>query len=225
MVAGSAGTLQTPMLTGAQFVLGTDCSDPILAWRAAIAIMQDLRQGVGIGRTSKAHGQPGRSLWPEADSLRKLTNSQNDFHRASHPAAPYFPRAAFGLPIVFHFKDYGEPEDSSLEPDLATKGMTRMASPVILKPLLLDSKDKALPLVLLLRTPGLSGERLHVPLHLRQEKGEIDVKSPDWVMNRYKAAEVVPLKGLYDPCERLLRFAAERWGTAVSGLCPDCKAG
>lgn len=41
-----------------------------------------------------------------------------------------FPRAAFGLPIVFHFKDHADPEDHVLKPS----GHERMASPLILRP-------------------------------------------------------------------------------------------
>ena len=82
-----------------------------------------------------------------------------------------FPRAEFGLPIVFHF-ERGDPDDTVLYPDndSAGKKRERMASPLILKPLALQS-GKAIPLVLQLRTHSLTG------VHLRH--GDRSVQLPE----------------------------------------------
>ncbi|WP_337845331.1 type III-B CRISPR module RAMP protein Cmr1 [Thermus sp.] len=73
---------------------------------------------------------PGRSLWPEPDAIRRLTGRHAPNHPPRHPVDK-FPRGQFGLPIVFHFKDKGEPGDSFL------KGLEaeRLASPLLLRPL------------------------------------------------------------------------------------------
>ena len=44
-----------------------------------------------------------------------------------------FPRAAFGLPIIFHFKDHSDLLDMTLQG--ADKDVTRLASPLLLRPL------------------------------------------------------------------------------------------
>jgi hypothetical protein len=65
------------------------------------------------------------------------------------------------LPIVFHYQDpqrLGEPPDTVLYPTNDTHGKRRerMASPLILKPLAL-ADGKAIPLILRLKTPPLTG--------------------------------------------------------------------
>jgi CRISPR-associated protein Cmr1 len=72
-----------------------------------------------------------------------------------------FPRASFGLPIVFHFQGQGEPSDTVLYPSNSTNGdvRERMASPLILKPLAL-ANGQAVPLVLQLVTTPLSAVEL-----------------------------------------------------------------
>ncbi len=89
---------------------------------------------------------PGRSHWPEADSIRKITGcslkpplgtpasgapADEDPHDHSTPVVPpetlpSFPKAVFGLPINFHFADHPgkdrpgsahkDPQDVQLNP-------------------------------------------------------------------------------------------------------------
>lgn len=130
----------------------------LTAWNEAIRIFQEFRQGVGVGRNlGRSTNQPGRSRWPEADSLRALTGRGEARHFPSITASnlrenPAFPRAAFGLPIIFHFKDSADsPNDSELYP----KERTRMASPIILRPLALDAGGQSVALIVQLSTPRL----------------------------------------------------------------------
>jgi len=70
-----------------------------------------------------------------------------------------FPRAEFGLPIVFHFPPrQGEPEDTVLYPENNSNGKQRerMASPLILKALRFANGDNV-PLILRLKTESLTG--------------------------------------------------------------------
>jgi len=102
------------------------------AWIAAIEKLQCFRQAEGIGRNPRTQGRPGRSRWPEADAIRRLTQRHAPQHPPQHPGGQVFPRAAFGLPIIFQFKDEkaGDPAPFALQPENAD----RLASPVILRP-------------------------------------------------------------------------------------------
>jgi CRISPR-associated protein Cmr1 len=75
---------------------------------------------------------PGRSHWHEPDAIRLLFGAT-----ALHPPRPStvskYPRAAFGLPIIFKFKDAADPPQTTLEG--ADKDQKRMASPLLLRPL------------------------------------------------------------------------------------------
>lgn len=122
----------------------------LTAWNEAIRTLQEFRQGIGIGRKTG----PGRSYWPEADSLRAITGRSDSEHASSTTLRnlrnnPAFPRAALGLPIVFHFKD---PADSPNNSELYPKGQTRMASPIILRPLALNVGGQAVALIVQLTT-------------------------------------------------------------------------
>ncbi len=74
----------------------------------------------------------GRSFWPEPDAIRRLTGVYlRDRHKPRDGWPDKFPRAAFGLPIDFHFKHDADPSVTlqGREPH------TRLASPLILRPL------------------------------------------------------------------------------------------
>jgi len=125
------------------------------AWTTCVDVLYRFRQG-DIGRNPSQGGTPGRSRWPEADSLRAITGQANSRHAQpitlpNPKQAPAFPRAAFGLPIVFHFKDKQDPS-RELYPDWNES--TRMASPLILRPLGFGDGSKALPMIVRLRAPG-----------------------------------------------------------------------
>jgi CRISPR-associated protein Cmr1 len=132
-----------------------------VAWKNGVAALREFRQGAGIGRKTKQEGNtggtsPGRSYWPEPDAIRRVVQQwfgksgparhevkdrqtkkyepvgvPHD-HAPRHLAGQVFPRAAFGLPIIFHFKDRTDPQpDIQLIPD---NGSDRLASPLILRP-------------------------------------------------------------------------------------------
>ncbi|MDD1703027.1 MAG: type III-B CRISPR module RAMP protein Cmr1 [Methanoregula sp.] len=126
-----------------------------------------------------------RSWWPEPDSIRQITgcslkplpthlNPRMD-HSASLTSTQYFPRAELGLPIIFHFADGPEkwdPPNNDLDPPESTliptklsedhrtrKDGTRMASPVILRPLKLNN-GSCLSIYVILQHPNLPPLRL-----------------------------------------------------------------
>jgi CRISPR-associated protein Cmr1 len=116
--------------------------DAISAWNQLIRKLQQFRQ-------ARYGGPYGRSMWPEADTIRHLTRTSHT-GEVPHPTVNKFPRAAFGLPIIFHFKDPGDPGDTSLEG--ATKDFERLASPLIIRPLRCNN-NRFIGLALLLEGP------------------------------------------------------------------------
>ena len=127
---------------GGWMVAGPAGHDALAVWRSAIEPLRRFRQGIGIGRGG-AGRKPGRSNWPEADTIRRVTG--NSAHDPRHPLEGVYPRAAFGLPIVFHFKDRGDPSDETLEP---AGPADRMASPLILRPYFDGQAYRSLALLL-----------------------------------------------------------------------------
>ncbi|MCG5531161.1 type III-B CRISPR module RAMP protein Cmr1 [Halorhodospira halochloris] len=110
------------------------------AWKESIHRLRDFRQKAGVGRneSSKERVPAGRSRWPEPDLIRRKTRQHSAEHKPGHPVETAYPRAAFGLPIVFKFKDdkKGDPEQQLLVPDNGDDDseLDRMASQLILRP-------------------------------------------------------------------------------------------
>ena len=104
------------------------------AWKEAIEKLRMFRQGVEVGRNPGVQpNRPGRSRWPEADSIREITGHHSAGHTPTHPARLAFPRAVFGLPIITHYNNNHEPPDTTLSPLLLGEKQDRLASPLILK--------------------------------------------------------------------------------------------
>lgn len=133
-------------------------TNPMDAWADVIGKLKNYRQGENVGRNpGQQHNRPGRSRFSEPETIRRITQRRARNHnRLPNIPDNAFPRAEFGLPIVFHFKDQGEPDDTVLYPGKDAKGCCRerMASPLILKPLALNN-GQALSQVLLLNVPPL----------------------------------------------------------------------
>jgi len=94
---------------------------PSAVWLNLIGRLKNFRQ-------ARSNGTAGRSLWPEPGAIRHLTGLRDKL-----PSIQKFPRAAFGLPIVFHFTGKNAPADTTLQ---GTEGeIERLASPLILRPM------------------------------------------------------------------------------------------
>ena len=99
---------------GAIHSMGADAEG---AWKEAIEKLRMFRQGVEVGRNPGVQpNRPGRSRWPEADSIREITGHHSAGHTPTHPARLAFPRAVFGLPIITHYNNNHEPPDTTLSP-------------------------------------------------------------------------------------------------------------
>lgn len=140
-LGGTIPLVEWPLLTKPPLVR-SGASTPLEAWSQAVSLMRDFRQG--------SVGRDGRSLWPEADSLRAITGEGQYRDSVTLPdpinseSDTAFPRAELGLPIVFHFKDDA---DSPNNRELYPKDKTRMASPVILRPLAVGNGTQAVAMV------------------------------------------------------------------------------
>ena len=182
-VHSASEEIQGPLALGSGMVVlvGRGCNTPVEAWRAAVKVYQEFRQSFRGPRHKKklASGKeasvPGRSYWPEPDSLRKLTgcslkpapggpvtSDPPEVNTSDHSAPvvssevlPAFPRASLGLPIIFHFADGpGEKRPARSDRDPAAVELlplilnergdevagTRMASPVITRPVFYEGK-------------------------------------------------------------------------------------
>jgi CRISPR-associated protein Cmr1 len=136
-------------LVPASYWVGEKGRDALRAWKRALEVYKEFRQGVPYARKEgRERNRPGRSKWPEADSLRRLSGRNSPDHKPSHPVNG-FPRADLGLPIVFHFKDRGDPPDYVLE-SAYTYG-SRFASPVITKAVVVEGEYA--PAIILLDAP------------------------------------------------------------------------
>ncbi|QKJ39421.1 type III-B CRISPR module RAMP protein Cmr1 [Bacillus altitudinis] len=133
------------------------------------------------------NGEAGRSYWPEADSIRHLANMSHPDHELPYPSNKpkgyiAFPRAQFGMPIVFNFKKKSKKDKERSEEEIAKRkwfqkepntktlvprNKNRLASPLILKPLAINQKE-SVGMVMVLQQPkiealSLLGDRKPLP--------------------------------------------------------------
>ena len=205
-------------LHGAIALWGNEQDSPLAAWKAAVDIYQQFRQGAGVARApgsaSSAGGppnRPGRSWWPEPDSIRRITGRHAAQHKPIHPVQEGFPRADLGLPIIFHFKDYdshkhgnepNDPADATLSGPAERR--ERFASPVITKAVAENGRYR--PLVLILNAPHvwrLGNLRLSAEKSATIAQSQIEL-SPG------ERQQIRPLGGR-PVREALAHFVASRW--------------
>ena len=172
------------LAVGVRIFLGPPNLDANMAWFHSVLAYRDFRQTPRgkkhpkLLNPNKTIHVPGRSHWPEPDSIRKLTGCSlkpstgnspsgvptdedtNDHSIPIVPAnlLPAFPKAVFGLPINFHFADGPgkhargqanlDPQNVELRP--FDESLDRMASPVLTRPLFVDGKWR--PAVIILDT-------------------------------------------------------------------------
>ncbi|HWS83160.1 MAG TPA: type III-B CRISPR module RAMP protein Cmr1 [Ktedonobacteraceae bacterium] len=128
---------QNPMF---KVVSRGNTNDSWVIWNDLINKLRSFRQSRYLSNKPNPN-HPGRSRWPEPSAIRQYTNQSLPAHKKPipDPLINKFPRAVFGLPIIFQFKDRNDrnPDDPYRDPrktvlQLATS--ERLASPLILKP-------------------------------------------------------------------------------------------
>lgn len=156
-------------------------SSPIQVWNDLIKQLQDFRQ--------KRHKRMGLSLWPEANEIRhRLKRDPKWPERIRSPRLVHkFPRAVFGLPLLFHL-----PHDKHLPTDTFTlqgkpnpdpaveKTFERLSSALILKPLSCLN-DQAVGLAAVLDAP------LTPPYGLEVEELPRDKQDVEWQLTKDEA--------------------------------------
>ncbi|WP_339134964.1 MAG: type III-B CRISPR module RAMP protein Cmr1 [Candidatus Electrothrix sp. GW3-4] len=130
------------------------------AWKRSIIILQQFRQlfnetgkWIGVGRriNEQNRKQPGTSRWPEANAIRETTGKSSDKHRPRSTPPILFPRAMFGMPLGFAFlsrSDRGKPPETELLPVKGDHVFDRLASPLILKPIVSGGRFKPAALLM-----------------------------------------------------------------------------
>ncbi len=98
--------------------------------------LMTFRQGPGIGR-APGRPRPGRSYWPEADTLRRIAVGRRRARFSRHaPVGPDgyngAPRAGFGMPLNMPFKDR---DDKVADGVFAPRYHNRWPSPLRMRPL------------------------------------------------------------------------------------------
>lgn len=122
--------------------------DPLQVWLEMINKYRGFRQQRDKPLDpNKKH--PGRSHWPEPDFIRRWLSQEmkKEWKHKPKKRVDKVPRAVFGLPIIFWFKEREglEPPETRLE---GTNGIDRMASPLIFKPVPVKEGFAGLALVL-----------------------------------------------------------------------------
>ena len=138
-------------------LMGNERDDAESAWCEMVDLMKQFRQGEEIGR-NKGDKMPGRSRWPEPDTIRRRVEARLERHVPTMQVEG-FPRARFGMPIIFHFKDsdFGgksKPDMDPIDTCLRPESSSRMASPVLLSPVKLKN-GKVVPVIIFLKTGPL----------------------------------------------------------------------
>jgi CRISPR-associated protein Cmr1 len=158
-VGSTEGTVRDWPTLPAAILLNPQQGRPFDAWKTVMELWRKFRQGPSFARSPGQGNRPGRSRYPEPETIRKVTGHRSSQHgRLVHIPDHAFPRAELGLPIVFHYQGHGEPPDTVLYPAKGPNNekRERMASPMILKPLAI-ANGLAVPLAMRLLTPTLTG--------------------------------------------------------------------
>ncbi|MBT2288280.1 type III-B CRISPR module RAMP protein Cmr1 [Paenibacillus albidus] len=145
--------------------------DSLQAWKDVIKLYHNFRSLPNNTYVYSKTPDYKRSLWPEADSLRRISGMAELVHKPPKPLEKKeivaFPRAQLGLPIIFEFKQdkyLKERYNSQREPykmQLAPKDKSRLASPLITKVLALDEK-RGVGMIVKLNQPRLTDLELKV---------------------------------------------------------------
>lgn len=182
------------------FTRGYEKSNCVMAWQDLIHGLQNFRQSPRV-QSKKIFS--GRSHWPEPDAIRRMTTNA-EFRKPEHPIEKKFPRAIFGLPIGFKFKD----EDKKDPPETFLEGreksgnkeaISRLASPLILRPI--ACSDGAIGLALVLqsqRTPPDGVYLYYKSTRRKVEDNEVEIR-----LTRTEAANVLPVANQLEELDKI----------------------
>jgi CRISPR-associated protein Cmr1 len=188
------------LMRQSQFKVTALSQDGLAAWQYLIKALKDFRQDRPWNDKTK---RPGRSRWPEPEAIRKRTGQRLPAHALLPTQIDRFPRAVFGLPIIFQFKDQdrSNPTNPHKDPRQTTlqgaNNRDRLASPLILRPFLCAG-DKGVGLALILAGP-------RVPLEELTLKGAPDRRPIESSLTRAEAKQIPMLDGETDVLHAFLK--------------------
>jgi CRISPR-associated protein Cmr1 len=161
----------------------------IEAWKDLISKLHSFRQSPRNQSKFK-----DESHWPEPDAIRIMTNCNANFRKPDHPVIKKFPRAVLGLPIGFKFKDEdkNDPYETILEGREKSgnrSAITRLASPLILRPILCS--DGAIGLALVLTSPRTPPNGIY--LYNKKTRKKINVKPVEVTLTNKEAGQIPPI--------------------------------
>jgi CRISPR-associated protein Cmr1 len=168
-----------------------------MTWNLLIDALSNFRQKRSGSQQRK--GNFGRSQWPEAEAIRVITGKRDWDKYDPLPHPQKFPRAAFGLPINFHFKDKRDPGDVTLQG--SKKGHDRFASPLILRPLCC-SHSEVVGLAVVLENSALPDEKLV----LRETKSGKEYPPVSAKLKSNEIQDVSPLNGEADILQAFMNY-------------------
>ena len=211
-LAEKADGSRLTVLAGSRQFAGSKTDKAVAAWRAAVELYRDFRQNrqKGFARNPGQNQRPGRSRWPEPDSVRRLVGHHSPRHSPRKELPNGYPRAELGLPIIFHFKDNreGDPDQATLQGP--RDGQRRFASPVITRAIKVEGGYR--PLLLILNAP-------HVwdfgPLDLKCEHSRASISQEQIRLTPAERAQVHPL-GKNETREALAAYVLSQGWQEVS---------
>lgn len=174
------------------------------AWKKAVDDYRFFRQGEGFARNHGAR-TPGRSRWPEPDSIRRVTPGSPGGappafaprHKPSHSVDWGFPRADLGLPIIFQFvkedREAGDPPETTLG-----NASGRFASPVVTKAVQVAG-GQFRPMIALLGSPHVWAGGDLVLTNQRLPASGVTVIRSDVDLSGYPPAVLSRYEPLRDP--------------------------
>jgi len=164
------GKREWPTLSN-RFLIGKKSNDIFSAWNGVVNAYHKFRR--------RASHKMGRSKWPEADSIKRITGMSSTLHREPYPPKTKpsdfiaFPRAQLGLPIIFQFREHGKlpsARDDNREPYqtmLIPAGKDRLTSPLIIKPLAIKGSSQSWGAIFVLNQPRLQSLQLKLNSDLK----------------------------------------------------------
>lgn len=166
----------------------------ISAWQDVIEALQDFRQSPRVLRENRFSG---RSDWPEADAIRTMVGTNAEYRKPEHPVGKKFPRAVFGLPIGFKFKDEDvrnrDPPETFLEgreKGLGKEAISRLSSPLILRPIAC-ANGKAVGMGLVMQSPRIPPDGIY--LYYKDGRSKVDNKPVGTNLTKDQAKDVFPV--------------------------------
>lgn len=220
---------EVPSLHRGQLVMTNGSVDAWSVWKQALNPMSDFRQEREIGRNfgvldrAKRINRPGQSRWPEPSAIRGHFNiyprgdcgNKHKYKVNENPTGADFPRADLGLPIVIQRLD----GDKAIRLEADQKGRTRMASPIILKPMAIWSNGNVsyVPISLLLDAPHVYDQYSPNLKLTRDRNGDVKRIKPLPMSNGtewpFEGDEPPKVLGVASARDAFMAFVASEWET------------